>query len=130
MFYQESSLTPKQQAFVNNYLKSGNATEAYAKAYGVKSVPVAAANASRLLSNAKIAAAVAKAQSKLSERVELNQAAVLEGLKKEATREEGGKHAARVSAWMGIAKILGFVVEKTETKSEHNGTIKVLFSQE
>ncbi|ADY20352.1 terminase small subunit [Bacillus paranthracis] len=48
-------LTPKQQAFCDYYIETGNATEAYKKAgYKVKSDEVAKTNASRLLTNANV----------------------------------------------------------------------------
>ena len=56
----ESRLTAKQEAFVNYYIETGNATEAYKKAgYKVKSENAAAAAAARLLRNVKIKAAIA-----------------------------------------------------------------------
>lgn len=49
--------TNKQEAFALEYAKTRNATEAYAKIYGVKE-SVAAVNASRLLRNAKVRAII------------------------------------------------------------------------
>ena len=50
-------LTPKQQAFVDEYLISGNQTQAYIKAgYSPKS---AAPNAVRMMENENVRAAVA-----------------------------------------------------------------------
>ncbi|MDJ1483108.1 terminase small subunit [Cytophagaceae bacterium YF14B1] len=50
----DSSLNPKQLAFVNQYLLSGNATESYQTVYGVESRDVANANAARLLAKTSI----------------------------------------------------------------------------
>ncbi len=48
-------LTAKQRLFADEYIKSGNATQAYfAAGYNVKSGSVAAANANRLLKNANV----------------------------------------------------------------------------
>ena len=47
-------LTPKQEAFCLAYAVSGNATEAYKKAYGASSDNAAAANSARLIRNDKI----------------------------------------------------------------------------
>lgn len=48
-------LTAKQRKFCDEYIKSGNATEAYFKAgYQIKSNEVARANASRMLTKANI----------------------------------------------------------------------------
>jgi phage terminase small subunit len=49
-------LTIKQEAFCLEYAQSGNATEAYKKAYGAKSDGTARANASRMLTNANVQA--------------------------------------------------------------------------
>lgn len=47
-------LTEKQKAFCDYYIESLNATESYKKAYDCKKQATAEANASRLLSNAKV----------------------------------------------------------------------------
>ena len=47
-------LTIKQEAFCLEYAGSGNATEAYKKAYGAKDDNAAAANAARLIRNDKV----------------------------------------------------------------------------
>ena len=48
-------LTQKQCLFADEYIKSGNATQAYIKAgYSVRSDNAAAVNANRLLRNAKV----------------------------------------------------------------------------
>ena len=50
-----SKLTTKQKKFCDEYIKSGNATEAYFKAgYQIKSNEAARANASRMLTKANI----------------------------------------------------------------------------
>ena len=52
-----SELRGKQRKFADNYIKSGNATEAYVNAgYKVRSNKTARANASRLLTNANVKA--------------------------------------------------------------------------
>ena len=52
-----SELKGKQRKFADNYIKSGNATEAYVNAgYKVRSNETARANASRLLTNANVKA--------------------------------------------------------------------------
>ena len=54
-------LTIKQQKFIDEYIISGNATEAYKKAgYAWKSENTAGVNGHKLLKNHKIAAAIAK----------------------------------------------------------------------
>lgn len=56
-----SELRGKQRKFADNYIRSGNATEAYANAgYKVRSNETARANASRLLTNANVKAYIEK----------------------------------------------------------------------
>ena len=56
-----SELRGKQRKFADNYIKSGNATEAYVNAgYKVSSNETARANASRLLTNANVKAYIEK----------------------------------------------------------------------
>lgn len=75
----KDKLTPKQEMFVKEYLVDLNATQAYLRAgYNVKSEDVAAVNAKRLLSNAKIEYAIQEAMNKRTERTEITADAVLQ----------------------------------------------------
>lgn len=73
-----TTLTPKQQRFVDVYLLSLNATHAYREAGYRGTGNVAEAAASRLLRNVKVAAAIETAQAARAARVQLTQDAVLE----------------------------------------------------
>jgi len=53
-------LTPKQQAFADMYVTTGNATESYMKVYKCKNVKTAEANSSRTLRNDKVRQYVAQ----------------------------------------------------------------------
>ena len=62
-----SELRGKQRKFADNYIKNGNATEAYVNAgYKVRSNKTARANASRLLTNANVKAYIEKRLKQLS----------------------------------------------------------------
>lgn len=77
-------LTQKQQRFVDEYLIDLNGKQAAIRAgYSEKTAEV---QASRLLSNVKVAAAVAKAKEKVAERLEISQDWVLTNLKTVAER--------------------------------------------
>lgn len=68
------ALTPKHEVFVAEYLKTGNATEAYLQAgYKSSSKEAAAAAASRLLKTDKVARACAREQVARSERLHLEE---------------------------------------------------------
>jgi phage terminase small subunit len=111
--YRRVGMTPKQQSFVDHYLIDLNATQAAIRAgYSART---AEQQGSRLLGNAEIAQAVRVAQQARSDRVQITQDDVLQGLRREATLTgEGSSHAARVSAWGLIARHLGMLVERRQ----------------
>lgn len=70
----EKKLTPKQQLFVSEYLKTGNATEAARRAgYACKSSHAFEVQGNRLLRNAEVSRAIEAKQTKRSERLELEE---------------------------------------------------------
>ena len=74
------------QRFVELYLVSLNATKAYKEAYGC-SETIAGANGTRLLGNAKVAAAIEAAMQKREQRTEITQDQVLQQLWATATAD-------------------------------------------
>lgn len=72
------ALTAKQKLFVQEYLIDLNATRAYKAAGYVAKGNAAEVNASRLLSNAKVQAAIQEAMDKRSARTEITQDMVLQ----------------------------------------------------
>lgn len=80
-----AKLTPKQKAFVQEYLIDLNATQAYIRAgYKVKDENVAAVMASRMLRNDKVQGALNKAMQNREIRTEITQDRVLKELAKVA----------------------------------------------
>lgn len=77
-------MTPKQQAFVREYLIDLNATQAYIRAGYAARGNAAEVSACQLLRNAKVAAAVMLAQTKRAERTEVTSDWVLSRLALEA----------------------------------------------
>lgn len=74
-----ATLTGKQKRFVDEYLIDLNATRAYKEAYvNVKNDNVAAVNANRLLSNAKIKGYIAERMKERATRTEITQDRVLQ----------------------------------------------------
>lgn len=100
------ALTPKQQTFVDEYLVDLNATQAAVRAgYSPRT---AGPQGARLLANVNVAAAIQEAQATRSQRTEITQDWVLQGLKTEAERDgEGSSHGARVSAYKAVGQHLG-----------------------
>lgn len=109
-------LTEKQKRFVAEYLVDLNATQAAIRAgYSEKT---ANEQGCRLLANVSVAAAVAKGAQKRIVKAEISAQDVLEGLHREATREdEGSSHSARVSAWVALGKYHNLFVERLDLKA-------------
>ena len=104
------SLNPKQQRFVEEYLKDSNATQAAIRAgYSKKT---AQPQSARLLLNVIIKNAIKKAQKSLSERTEITQEVVIQKLKEIA--DANGKISVAVRAWELIGKNLGMFKERIE----------------
>jgi phage terminase small subunit len=75
-------LTPKQRKFAEEYVNTGNASEAYRRAYDVSqttSNDVIAVKASELLSNGNISVRVSELQKKESESFQITRKEVAEG---------------------------------------------------
>ena len=110
-------LTFRQQRFVNEYVTTGNASQSYVAAgYVAKNSNVAAASASALLKNPKVAQAVARGREAVTSAVVERAAArglvtaemVMRGLKAEALfKGKNSSHAARVQAWFKLGVLLG-----------------------
>lgn len=74
MTEKKKKLTPKQQRFVSEYLKTGNATEAVRQAgYQCKSDDATRVQGARLLTNANVARAIEKGQERRNDRLELEE---------------------------------------------------------
>ena len=80
------SLTPKQERFVAAYIETGNASEAYRRAYSAAKMSQQAieVEGSRLLNNPKVTLRLAELRGKVAEQVALDRAWVLERLMRNA----------------------------------------------
>jgi hypothetical protein len=121
----KEGLTPKQAAFVMEYLKDLNATQAAIRAgYSEKT---ADQQASRLLTNVKVQEAVTKGREKLAAKVEVTTERVLGGLLAEATADDGPTcKTARVKAWELLGKHLGLLTDRS--KVEVSGDVSALLA--
>lgn len=79
-------LTPKQESFVRFYIETGNASEAYRRAYNASRMSDNAIHvaACRLLQNSKVALRVSELRGKAAEKVVLDKAWVLDRLMRNA----------------------------------------------
>ena len=111
----KEELTPKQAAFVREYLVDLNATQAAIRAgYSQKT---AGQQGEALLKKLEIQQAVKEAQSVRAAKVDLQAVHVLEGLLKEARREdERSSHGARVRAWELLGKHLGMLTDTSRVE--------------
>lgn len=117
-------LTPKQEAFCLAYIETGNASEAYRRAYDADGMKPGSinVNASKLLTNAKVALRVAELQSAHAERHKFTVDDMVRQLDEDRKfARELATPAAAISASMGKAKLLGFLTEKVE----HSGEVTV-----
>jgi phage terminase small subunit len=106
------ALKPKQQKFVEEYVRTGNATQAYVAA-GYKGRGKSARNAaSKMLANVGIAAAVAAGQvaraAAVAERTGVDAAYVVSRLVIEAEREDNNAtHMGRIAALRLLGEHVG-----------------------
>ena len=120
-------LTPKQEKFCLAYVECGNASEAYRRAYPrAKNWKPEAVNvaASRLLANAKVSLRVEELKSRHLCRHDLTVDDLVGDLLRirQKAETDGQLGVARQSV-MDVAKLLGLVVDKAESKIQMNGQL-------
>lgn len=112
------SLTPKQEAFAQAYVESGNASEAYRRSYNAERMKPDSinVNACKLLADAKVALRVSQLQEKAAKRHDITVDDLLREL--EEARKlaiDTEKAGPAVTATMGKAKLLGMDKQIIET---------------
>ena len=106
-------MTPKQQRFAEEYMIDSNATAA-AKRAGY-SPHTANEQGARLLANVSVAAAIRAGQAELRERTMVSVESVTAQLDAAYDMAKtNGQTAVMVQATMGIAKVHGLLVDRTE----------------
>lgn len=118
----EFKLTIKQEAFARAYVETGNASEAYRRAYNAENTKqeVVAVRACELLAHRKVSVMVKQLKDQAAER----HAVTVDSLVKEleeariaALTAESPQSAAAVSATMGKAKLMGLDKQILDLKS-------------
>lgn len=110
----------RQQRFIREYLKDGNATQAAIRAgYAASGAHV---QGHRLLNNAKISAEIARYQKREQERFELSRERILLELTKMAYAEVAVKGSDKRQALVDLGKHLGLFKDK----EEDDGTVTVV----
>lgn len=122
--YKPRPLTQKQETFCLEYLKAGNASEAYRMAYDAKSMKPASIHrrAKELMHNGKIAARVAELRAPATKNAQITLGSHLRRLsllRKKA--EKLGQMSAAIAAEVARGKAAGLYVEKVE----HTGDVGV-----
>ena len=120
-------LTPKQEAFCLAYVETGSASEAYRTAYKAEKMKATSihVNASKLLSDAKVALRVEALQRKHVERHEItvdDLVRELDEARKLALETEAP--AAAVAATMGKAKLLGKIVDRNQLSGDPSNPVR------
>ena len=123
-----TNLTPKQEAFVQAYLTTGNASEAYRQSYNASGMKPAVINvkASELLANGNIAVRVQELQAIAVERALVTVQSLTDELEEaRALALQEGQPSAAVSASMGKAKLHGLLVDKAELTGKDGAAIQL-----
>lgn len=130
-------LTPKQENFCLAYLETGNASEAYRRAYDAENMKPESVNrnAFAVLENAKIASRLAELRQPAIEQCQITVMDLvkeLEEARQAALGAETPQASAAAAATLGKAKLLGLdkqVVEQVvsgKVSVEHSGSVALV----
>lgn len=120
------TLTPKQEAFANAYLETGNASEAYRRAYDADAMKETAihVNASKLLKNTKVALRLSELQKRAQKRHDITIDTLTDMLKEDRELARNLEQtSAAVSAVMGLAKIHGLILDKAQISGDEDNPV-------
>jgi phage terminase small subunit len=126
---QEPLLTPKQEAFCLAYMETGNASEAYRRAYQPKTTNQATVNrtAKELIDNHKIAARLQELRQPAIERAQITLEQHLNDLKRlRDLAEASEKYGPAIQAEVARGKASGLYVEKLEHAGQGGGPLTVV----
>ena len=118
----EYKLTIKQEAFARAYVETGNASEAYRRAYNAENTKqeIVAVRACELLAHRKVSVMVQKLKDQVAERHAVTVDSLVNELEEAriaALTAESPQSAAAVSATMGKAKLMGLDKQILDLKS-------------
>jgi phage terminase small subunit len=125
-----TKLTPKQRAFVQAYIVTGNASEAYRQAYDTSKMSDKAIGneASRLLAHPGITLEVERLRAEHAGRHNVTIDSLTAELEKARQgAETANQYGAAVSAILGKAKLHGLIVDKAKVEvSTHEDALRAL----
>ncbi len=115
-------MSPKQQRFAEEYVVDHNATQAAIRAgYSERT---AKQQGSRLLTKVDVIEAVRAKEVRLSRKIEVTVASLTAELEEaRALAMENGQASAATQATMGIAKLHGLLVDRSEVKTTNDMTL-------
>ena len=125
------SLTPKQEIFAQRYVECGCASEAYRHAYNAERMKPETiwSRACEVLKNSKVAARVNQLQEQAQQRHEITFDRMIQMFTEDREQaKQLNQTSAAISADNAIAKMLGFMTERSEVKIEQ--TVEVTHRQE
>lgn len=120
-------LTEKQKRFADYYIETGNATEAYHRAYGGKRT-TADANGTKLLGNARIKQYIEERNKQL----ENDRIVTMEEVKRfwsDTIRDNAADLKHRLKASEYIAKTNAAFIEKQQISGGTDNTLTVVFDE-
>ena len=123
-----SDLTPKQEAFALAYLETGNASEAYRRAYDAEGMKPESINrkAKELIDSGKIAARVEELRAPVREAAQITLKQHLDDLKRlRDLAEASEKYGPAIQAEVARGKASGLYVEKTEVTGANGGPLQI-----
>lgn len=121
-----AELTTKQESFAQAYVETGNASEAYRRAYGAENMKETSVhvNASKLLRNTKVALRLDELQKRAQKRHDITIDTLTEMLKADRDlAREIEQPSAAVSAVMGLAKIHGLILDKAQISGDEDNPV-------
>lgn len=113
-------MTPKQEAFARAYVETGNASEAYRRAYNADNMKdqVIRQKAYELLNHGDVTVMVQQLKGAVQKRHDITVDSITEMLKEDRDlARQNAQTGAAVSASMGLAKLHGLIVEKREVRN-------------
>lgn len=120
-------LTEKQDSFCIAYLETGNASEAYRRAYNTENMKPQTINrnAKGLMDNNKIAARLAELREPVIEKAQYTFEQHLDVLKELRDQAAGnGRYSAAIQAEIARGKASGFYIDKKEITGKGGGPIE------
>ena len=122
-----SGLTQKQEKFCVEYIRTGNASEAYRQSYDCSRMKSETVNREgfETLQNPKISARVDQLRADAAKRHEITvDSLTLELEEARNLAKEQGTAAAMVSATLGKAKLHGLLIDKGEISGKGGGPVQ------